>query len=942
MDSFLNLLAKDLVKRHGHDFEHLTILFPNKRAGLFLARELASLIDRPVWMPEILTLSEFIERHIHLKKAEDLPLTIKLYKAYCDCSGSTERFDDFYFWGHMLLGDFDDIDKYLVDARGLFSNLIALKEIESRFPYLTAEQVEVIRHFWSSFHPEKYSREQEEFLNVWTKLYPTYCRFKEGLARDGLCYEGMGQRLFCEHLGDIPAGQQLIFAGFNALNRCEKKIFAHFRDKGQALFYWDYDLYYSTNEHHEAGLYLRENMKLFPNALGIEHFNHFLHNGKHVDIISVPSNVGQAKIIPSLLEGMHPSPREEYTDTAVVLCDEALLTPVLHAIPEHIRKVNITMGYPARNTSVATLVSLLADLQHYAKREGERTYYYYKTVVALLNHKLVRNTYPAEIPSLTNEFNTRNIVYVPEERLQLNDLTSTIFSLSEENPMNYLLRVLAKLITDLPLLDDDNARIEKELLFSVYTSIQGIRNTFEEEGIAPDPKLYLQIIYKILQGLTIPFSGEPLEGMQIMGLMETRMLDFNNLIILSANEGILPRAGHAASFIPYNLRAGFGLPTPEHQDALFAYYFYRLLQRAQHIKITYIDATQGLRVGEMSRFLHQMKYESGLPIKEIHFQNAISVADTPTLSIPKTSEIMTQLARYTSPDERGLSPSALNTYLECRLKFYFRYIARIKEKETMAEELDYRLLGTIFHQSMQSLYRTLPDGQVTTERLNTLIHNDSLITAHVRQAYSTLYDDAVNRLLASGTNELILNVVKKYIKQVLEFDKKLCPFRLMAMEQTFRMPFIVEPETPLTVYIEGDIDRVDLIPRGTRVIDYKTGADRTDFKTISSLFDPENKQRNKAAFQTILYCLLYQHAHPEANPILPGIYSLKLLFAADYEYTFRLDKEPMYNLAPVEDEFKECLTRLLRELYSPDIPFSQTPVTEKCRNCPYSPICKRE
>lgn len=944
MNSFLNLLAKDLIQRYGYHFEHLTILFPNKRAGLFLARELSALVDRPVWMPEILTLGEFIERQTGLKKAEDLALIIKLYKAYRTCSGTEERFDDFYFWGNMLLGDFDDIDKYMADARGLFSNLVALQEIEAAFPYLTPEQIEFIRSFWSSFHPEKYSREQQEFLNVWNRLYPTYQKFREHLLAEGLCYEGMGQRLFAERLNDFHTDRQLVFAGFNALNQCEKKIFSYFRDNGQALFYWDYDLYYSTNDNHEAGHYIRENMKLFPNALGIEHFNNFRHNGKSVEYISTPSVIGQAKLIPTLLKQLHPSPRKEYTDTAIVLCDETLLTPVIHSIPPEISKINITMGYPAQNTSVAALIAMLGDLKRYTKQEEGMTYYYYKPVIALLNHKLIKNSCPKDIPAFTNEVNTKNIVYIPEKDLQWDDITREIFSSREEDLMTYLLGVLRRLITSLQEVTDDNLRIEKEFLFSIYTTIQSMRNVFQEEGITPDNQLYLQIIHKILQGITIPFSGEPLEGMQIMGLMETRMLDFKNLIILSANEGIIPTSGHTASFIPYNLRLGFGLPTPEHQDALFAYYFYRLLQRAEHVKLLYTDVTRGINSGEMSRFLYQMKYESGLPIQETHFQNNISSRDIPEITISKTPEILEQLTRYSRTDGKGLSPSALNTYMECRLKFYFKYIAGIKEKDEMAEELDHRLLGTIFHECTQSLYQTIPNGDVTTELLDNLLQNDTLIEEHIRNSYTRLYESLPSQVISTGMNDLVLSVVKKYIRKVFEYDKSLCPFHLISMERPYRMPFsLPNGQTgSRTVYIEGNIDRVDHIDRGTRVIDYKTGADKMDFKDLSAIFDSQSKQRNKAAFQTLLYCLMYEYENPGTDPILPGIYSTKLLFTPGYDYSLKCGKDPVHRFLPLEAEFRELLTDLLGELFSPDIPFTQTEITEKCRNCPYADICKRQ
>ena len=943
MNSFLHLLAKDLIQKYGHNFDNLSILFPNKRAGLFLAQELAQLIDRPVWMPEILTLSEFIERQTGLKKAEELTLIIKLYKTYQEYAGTTERFDDFYFWGNMLLGDFDDIDKYLVDAKDLFSNITALREIESAFPYLTPEQVEFIQSFWRSFNSEKYSREQQEFLNVWDKLYPTYTRFKAKLLDENLCYEGMGQRLFCEQLSQHHTDRQLIFAGFNALNQCEKRIFSYFRDNRQALFYWDYDLYYSANDNHEAGLYIRENMKLFPNALGLEHFNNFRYNDKAIEYISVPSTIGQAKLIPTLIEQIHPERQDSYTDTAIVLCDESLLTPVIHSIPDTIDKINITMGYPAQNTSVAALIAMLGDLKHYAKKEGEMTHYYYKPVIALLNHKLIKSSCSEDIPKITNYINTNNIVYVAEKSLQFSEITRAIFSSSEENLLDYLLRILKQLIASIQPESHEGLAIEKEFLFTIFTTIQGIKNTFIEENIIPDNKFYLQIIHKILQGVSIPFSGEPLEGMQIMGLMETRMLDFKNLIILSANEGILPKGGHASSFIPYNLRLGFGLPTPEHMDALFAYYFYRLLQRAKNIKLLYTDVTKGMSSGEMSRFLYQIKYESGLPIREVHFQNKISVQDNPTISIPKNPSILKQLKSYTDENERGISPSALNTYMECHLKFYFKYIARIKEKEEMAEELDHRLLGTIFHQSTQSLYQTFPDGEITAEGLDALTKNDSLIEQHIQTAYEKLYDTTVSKMLESGANDLVLSVVKKYVKKVFEFDKTLCPFHIISMERKYRMPVTISAfDQPTVIYVEGDIDRVDRVAQGTRVIDYKTGADKTDLKDLPSIFDSNNKQRNKAAFQTLLYCMMYEYENPGTDPILPGIYSTKLLFTPNYSYLLKCNKEPILRFKPYEPEFQDLLVQLLEKLFSPEVPFTQTELPEKCRTCSYNEICKRK
>lgn len=937
MASFLKLLAKDLVRLYGTDFSRLTVIFPNKRAGLFLSEELSRYIDRPVWMPQIITLSEYIEKQTGLKKAGNLPLIIKLYKAYNQIAGIAEKFEDFYFWGNMLLEDFDNIDKYQVDAAGLFTNLANLKEVELNFPYLSPEQVEAIRQFWSSFNPEKFSREQQEFLKVWDRLHPTYATFKKNLAAENICYEGMNERLYCERIAEYEHPEQLVIAGFNALSECQKKIFAFYRDLGNTHFYWDYDLYYTSREHHEAGYYIRENLRHFPNELGIEHFNNFLHNDKQIEYISVPSAIGQAKLIAALTDRISDkNPRQ----TAIVLCDEPMLIPAIHSIPAYMQKINVTMGYPAQKTSVAALLSLLCDLKNYIRKEGNDIYYYYKPVIALLNHKLIKELCPEEIYRITNGIHQKNIVYIAAKSLDFHELIRTVFNSDEASVPDYLLKILHILLQtsrEQPL-----DPIEKEFIFSIYTQIQNLRNTFEEEHLVPEDKLYAQLISKIIGHLTIPFSGEPLEGLQLMGLMETRMLDFRHLIILSANEGILPKTALPASFIPYNLRVGFGLPTPEQQDALFAYYFYRLLQRAQDIKILYASGNKGNNSGEMSRFLYQIKYESGLPVQESSFQNRIAAADPQPICIGKNEAVLKQLERFCLSEETMISPSALNTYMECPLKFYFKYIARIEEKEEIAEELDHRLLGNIFHECSQTLYATVPDGHITAEAIDRLLADETLMERHIRQAYLHVYDAKISRLIGEGSNDLILNVVKKYLHEMFAYDRRFCPFDLLAMETRFHVPVEIQASgRTRKVFVGGFIDRVDCTASGIRIIDYKTGSDNTTFKNLDSVFDSSAPTRNKAAFQTMLYCLMYDHVHPTNHPLIPGIYSTKLLFGKDYDYRLKCDKEVIADFRPHEEKFKALLTELTEKLFSPELPFRQTENDKKCRNCKYAAICRK-
>lgn len=532
-------------------------------------------------------------------------------------------------------------------------------------------------------------------------------------------------------------------------------------------------------------------------------------------------------------------------------------------------------------------------------------------------------------------------MYVKEKSLHFHELIHTIFSTDpEEKIPEYLLRIL-NLLTKHHT-EDNKELIEKEFIFSIYTQVQNLQNTFEEEGIEPEEKLYMQIINKIVAGITIPFSGEPLEGLQIMGLMETRMLDFKNLIILSANEGVLPKTTIPSSFIPYNLRVGFRLPTPEQQDILYAYYFYRLLQRAQKIKILYTSGTRGINSGEMSRFLYQIKYESNLPIKENNFQNRISSQNPRTIRIEKDEEIFGILKNYMVSPEKTISPSALNTYLDCPVKFYFKYIAHIEEKEEVAEELDHRLLGNIFHECSQSLYDTIPDHYITEEIIDKLLGNNSLIESHIRTSYLKVYDIKTSQLIDSGSNELILEIIKKYIRKMLSYDKKNCPFQILAMEKRFYVPIdITIAGKNLQVFVGGFIDRVDHTKEGIRIIDYKTGADTTLFKTIESVFDTNNSTRNKAAFQTMLYCLMYDHQHTSEHPLIPGIYSTKLLFSQDYNFHLKCDKDYIRNFRHFYKEFQQHLQHLLEELFSSSQPFSQTTQEKKCRTCHYSCICRK-
>ena len=1037
MPSFLKLLAQDLIKNYSNDFINTIIIFPNKRAGLFLSDELSKLIKEPQWMPKIMTLSEYISSQIHLQTADEVTLVTKLYKAYINSCDSKESFDEFYYWGKMLISDFDDVDKYLVNAKDLFSNLQSLKEIEQNFSYLDDEEMQLIKQFWGSFSILNQSDEQKKFVNIWGNLYATYSTFRKSLLTKNLCYEGLAQRLFCEQLDSNKSveseNKNIIIAGFNALNLCEKKIFSYYRDNNNARFYWDYDSYYTDDKKQEAGLYIRENLKQFPNTIKKENFKNFLNNDKQVDIISIASAIGQAKLIPTLLQEF-----DEQIDrkTGIILCDESMLLPALSSIPDFVGNINITMGYPAQNSSIAAFIQLIQELQTSSKKgkdnnnNNNNTYYYYKEVLALLNHKLIRNSRNIDIEKITKEINSNNNIYISAKGLQLNTLTKAIFINKIDSIPDYLKNILRILLQtpinktnkessnegsenlddnykldnienkNLDLNSDENINksitnsnfnnitnnsiskkntseklnaelnedknndienllddvpnqineIEKEFIFSLYTYIQNVQNSFETEGIKPDNKLYMQIVIKLLNTTSIPFSGEPLKGMQLMGLMESRMLDFNNLIILSANEGVLPKNNLNMSFIPYNLRKGFKMPTPENKDALFAYYFYRLLQRSKKIKIVYNSAGKSVGSNEKSRFLLQLEYESGLKIKKRNFQNHILSRKTNSISIPKDKDVMERLEQMA---KEQISPSAINNYLECPLRFYFNNVVRVKSLDKADDKLNAKFFGTIFHDTMHELYSKVKDRKINSDFLDHLLKNQHLIIEEIsiqfnvtfnnkgsKKSEDTNNNEDANNLINSGTNELLLKAIKSYVISTIKYDMQFCPFEIMSMEQKYLYPIDIF-DGKKKIMTGGYIDRVDNVNNCIRILDYKTGRDDTSVKDLVGLFDKTLDKRNKAAMQTLLYCYIYQSATKDSHIIYPVIYSIKDLINKDYNPNLKIDKEFLEDFEYIKDEFISNLKKILEEIYNYKIPFTQTEIESKCEYCDFSSICNK-
>ena len=958
METFLQNIAQDLYTKYGDKISDLCIVFPNRRASLYLKKYLSELTKKPIWSPATTTINELMQEISGLTTADNIKLLFELYRIYKTIKKSEESFDEFYFWGEMMLNDFDDIDKYLVNPEDLFKNLKSLKSIQDQFNYLTDEQIEAIKQFWQSFDLDKYSGHQEDFISIWNILLKIYQKYNKKLSELGIAYEGMIYRTVAEKIKSKDKinlqHSKYVFAGFNALNNCETKFFNYLNNNKLADFYWDYDQTYINNKHHEAGLFLRENITKYKQPLSISNQNIFksLLQKKNIEIISVPSDVGQAKIITQKLIESNENITESPNKTAIVLADEDLLIPILHSIPETVDKVNITMGYPVNNTPVYSLLEHIIELQKNVKETKNGITFYHKNVIAILSHQYINSQFQKEANELLQIIKKNNKIVITPTELAICDFfkiiftkTNTYLELSE-----YLLNILHKVYNSLKKSGQENtihtSSLEKEYIYHIYLSINRIKDVLHEQQIEIKIETYIRLIRKIIKNLRIPFTGEPLSGLQIMGILETRLLDFENIYITSVNEGVFPKNEAALSFIPYNLRRGFGLPTIEHQDAIYAYYFYRLLQRAKNITILYNSNSDGLQTGEMSRFLYQLKYESDFKIQEKSLKYDINITQSKEITIKKSEEINKKLSKFqsASKESKYLSPSALSTYLRCQLQFYFRYVAELREQDELTEEIDAPLFGNILHQAMNYIYLDFVGKEVNTEIIKNILKDKEKIATHIDHAFKDEYFKSESKIIYSGKNIIIREVIEKYINQILKIDKNFTPFEILSLEDNYVIEVPVNTNGTIEmVKLGGKIDRVDKQNNRIRIIDYKTGSDKLEFKNIESLFSDKKINQNSAVFQTFLYSMFYQVTKKPQLSIIPGVYSVRKLYTKDFDFRIKNQESKSYidNYKSVANIFTESLNQLINDIFNPDISFSQTEEIRNCEYCAYKKICHR-
>lgn len=984
---FLKDLAQRLYANFGNKLAEVSIVFPNRRAGLFFRKDLAEVIDQPVWAPEILSIESFVNQFSTLQVADRLTLIFMLYEEYKKLNSHLENFDRFYSWGEILLKDFEDIDRYLINPDHLFTSLKEQKELESRFDYLTEEQKEVIRSFWSSFG-EKLSAQQKGFLDVWETLPKVYHNFTSTLKNQNLAYEGMifrqiaykalaSKKSMSTADFSSPKKKKYIFAGFNALSASEEVILKYFVEFQGAEVFWDVDKSYLEDPSAEAGLYFRKYKKdkvlakTFRDPLP----SYLDDSSKKLEIIGVPLAVGQAKKLGEMLNYIkEKSLTPLRTNTVVVLPEEHLLFPVLHSLPHEIEDINVTMGYPLKETALYGFLEHLIHFQQVMITDNTgQPLFHHKSLLAILRHPLFQQHSGDLSRSLVHKIEKQNHIYFTKSGLDIQEeFSQSIFKkVSGGNELiDYLIQILMNIdvkegnIREKATSNESEAEdeklesLEKEFIYHFYTLLNRLKEIITTQKVELNITTFSRLFRQMINTAKLPFSGEPLKGLQIMGALETRNLDFENVIILSMNEGAFPGKGTSNSYIPFNLRKGFGLPSVDQQDAIYAYTFYRLMHHAKNIYLLYNTEVGKNMNGEMSRYLFQLLYETNYEIKTSLLSNSVKPQSTKPITVFKNREILDILQKYVLVNgeaTRRLAPSALNIYLDCRLKFYYRYILNLQEPDKIQDKIDPMIFGNVLHLVMEYLYKDFMEKTGRTEILETDFEGlKKEVEDALNKAFLNYFFEENGKAYSfEGGDIIAAEIIIKFAYKILEHDKKYAPFQILGLEANekdgyyYNVPVELEG-TNFEVGLKGIIDRIDLKEGVLRVLDYKTGKDKKDVESIDSLFDRDDKNRNKAAMQTLIYGLLFNEKYPDAPySIMPGIYNSKQLFSDDFDVRLRIKPvdqkhfQPLNNIIPYLDDIKKGIQQLFAEIYNSEIPFDQTDDLKKCGYCPYSGICHR-
>lgn len=955
MKKFLEHVADDIINKYGTNLSRIAVVFPNKRASLFLNEYIAKKAKHPIWSPAYITISEFFCQNSSLSIGDPIKLICEIHKSFTKCTGIDENLDHFYGWGQLLLADFDDIDKNMADASNVFKNIKDIHELDD-ISYLDEDQKNILRKFFSNFTVDHNSELKKRFLKLWCHLEDIYNDFRSRLREQNIAYEGMLYR-------DVATSRSIeydfdtyIFVGFNVIQTVEQKIFSHLQKKGKARFYWDFDRYYMPkhNPHltsNEAGHYVSRFLQTYPNELDTtdsdiyDNFN----ESKSITYISATTENIQARYVNNWLKDNNRCKKGR--NTAIVLCDESLLSSIIHYIPNEAKSVNITTGFPLFQTTISSFVLQLLELRLNGYTPDRGTFRV-NQVLQVLSHPYAKYVSERSI-SLSNTLKTKKIYHPTPSVLSIDDNLSVLFCPQKDKDsfVEWILRVLRIIADKCGIYEKDP--LTQESLFRMYTLCNRINGLIKSGDLDVDIITLQKLIIQLINSTTIPFHGEPVEGIQIMGILETRNLDFDHVLILSCNEGNMPKGINDSSFIPYSIRKANGLTTIDNKVAIYAYYFYNLIQRASDVTITYNSSTENGHTGEMSRFMLQLMVESKFNIKRISLQAGQQIIHKHAEDIWKDDRVMAVL---NSTDY--MSPTSINRYMRCPLQFYFNNIANIKEPEDdELEEMSNRIFGNIFHLSTEKLYRNLMQkgGYVTLENITYALKHKELIERVVDESFGeTIFNDNhINKHFEYNGLQLInREVIIKYIRRLLETDAKLAPFIIKDVESSVYKKITISTSNGLReINVGGRIDRLDQIcdkstnTERIRIIDYKTGRySRKRINTVDDIFKMPMEQGVHADYflQTMLYATIIRHdenLNSNSMPVSPALLFIQQMSDEGYDPTITIGKNKVIDIADYEKEYDTNLKRIVSEIFEPTIPLRPTKDKAVCEYCPYGRLC---
>lgn len=918
---FLQKVAERLVQDDRIELSKQIVVLPNKRAGLFLKNHLSKLINKPTWLPEIVSTEELIDRFSEVQLIDNTTQLFELYACYRLTIAQPESFDEFIQWGQILLHDFNEIDRYLIDTQKLFKHVNEARALE----------------VWN-VDGEALTDLQKKYLKFWEQLGQLYVAFTAHLASQQMAYQGLAYRIVANKLATSPEQfiqqfipeNRLLFAGFNALNKAEEELITTLKNHNKCDVIFDADEFYMNDDQHEAGLFMRK-FKSNPNFEPFEYTSRqFKEGNKEIKLIGIPQNVGQAKYLSNLLNKI---PSNELINTAIVLADEQLLVPVLQSIPSEIEHINVTMGYPLRNTTTNNFFDTLLTMIVNAERFGNKKEltYHYRDVLKLLQLPLSKTIFDAATcQKISAHIIKHNWVFIRKEKLDwINErlieplpsyfdvpsIISQCLSLIEHYKTKHLSAE-----------NKADGSLELEYLFHFAKLFNQLQNLITKYPYLESAKAIYGLYRQLLVNFSIDLYGEPLKGLQVLGMLETRTIDFKHVILLSANEGILPAGKTFNSFIPFDIKKAFQLPTHIEKDAIYAYHFYRLLQYAEDVHVLYNTETNEFGSGEQSRFVTQIenelpKYNNNIKISKDILTYPTSLDKVPAHIVKKTPEI---IAKMKTRFEKGLSPSAITTYLTCPMDFYYNYVLGIGDPDEVEETIQMNTFGDYVHKSLELLYQPLLRKVLKEEDLKGLVkQSDEVVVGVFQQHYS-------KRDLQIGKNLLSLkvaqNYVKNYLKQEMTDIQNGALIEVTSIEENLVGSVNVNGTT---IALKGKADRIQQRNDVTQIVDFKTGKlTKTDLG-LTSLKDVSKKGKDKC-LQVLMYAYLYGQQGKSPAQLQSGVFSFRLLkegyLPLRLKYKTEITEEVLTG-------FEEVLQEVIGEILNPEIPFIHDEEAEYCQFC---------